>query len=153
MPAECGREGQHVNHEPERELLWASQEGQVVNFWVYVLAGLTFWLVIPLIWAAYRYLRTSMHRYELTDQRLLEYSGIVVKRIESLELYRVVDIRVDGTVLQSLFGRGQVRLMTSDQSTPQVTLNAVAAPAEVASRVREAVERCRVAKGARAFDV
>ncbi|MDR2837760.1 MAG: PH domain-containing protein [Azonexus sp.] len=144
--------GAGLAYAPERELLWASREGQVVNFWVYVLTVLTCWLIVPLLWAGWRYLVTAKHRYELTDQRFLEYSGILVKRMDTLELYRVIDIKVDGTPIQSLFGLGQVKLLTHDKTTPRVTINAIAQPAQVANLIRDAVEQSRVAKGVRAFD-
>lgn len=109
--------------------------------------------MIPLLWAAWWYLCTQHHRYELTDQRFLEHSGVLVHRMETLELYRVIDIEVTGTLIQSLFGCGQVKLLTHDKSTPQVTINAIASPPAVANLIRDAVERCRVAKGVRAVDL
>jgi uncharacterized membrane protein YdbT with pleckstrin-like domain len=142
-----------ATYQPEKELLWESPEGQVANFWVYVLALFTFWLVIPALWAGWRYLCTSKHRYQLTDQRLLEHSGIVIHKMETLELYRIIDIQVTGTLIQSLFGRGQVLLLTHDVSTARVTLNAIPSAIQVATLIRNAVERCRVAKGVRTVDV
>ena len=143
-----------ATYQPEsKKVLWAAREGQVVNFWVYLVTALTFWLVIPLLWAAYRYCVTAHHRWELTDQRLLEYSGVVIRRMESLELYRVEDIRVGGTFIQSMFGCGQVTLLTRDKTTPQVTINAIDSPAQVLDLIRMTVEQCRVAKGVRAVDV
>lgn len=136
----------------ETQLIWVGTEGQLVNFWSFLAAVLLCWLVVPVFWAIYRYVKVASHRYELTDQRLLEYSGIVVKKVETLELYRVKDIAVSGTLLQAVFGRGRVVLQTTDASTPTVVLNAVANPQLVSQLVRDAVERCRVAKGVRAFD-
>ena len=145
--------GADAPYQSERELIWAAGEGQVVNFWIYLMAIGLCWLVIPVFWALYRYLSTAKHRYELTDQRLLEHSGIMIHHMDSLELYRVIDIRVDGTFIQSLFGRGRVVLLTHDLSSPRLTINAIASPAAVADLIRDAVERCRVAKGVRAVDV
>jgi membrane protein YdbS with pleckstrin-like domain len=139
--------------QPETRQLWTSSEGQVVNFWVFVLAAFTFWLVIPIGWAAYRYLVTAKHRYELTNQRLLEYSGVVVERVDTLELYRVTDIKVDGTFIQSLFGRGQVKLITNDKTTPRVTLNAIENPTAVLDQIRNAVEQYRESKRVLSLDV
>ncbi|MCR6481005.1 PH domain-containing protein [Variovorax sp. ZS18.2.2] len=136
----------------ETTLLWSSSEGQVSNATAFILAVLLCWLVLPVIYAAYRCLRTSFHRYELTDQRLIERSGILVKRIETLELYRVKDISVDSTLAQSLFGRGQVILQTTDSTSPQLLIQAVAGPDQVSQLIRNQVERCRIARGVRAFD-
>ena len=139
-------------HRPEADLLWASSEGQVTNLGVFVLAAFTFWLVVPVLWAVYRYVRTACHRYELTDQRLLVRSGVIVKQLESLELYRVKDLQVVGTFLQSLFGRGRVVVLSTDATAPKLLINAVANPDGVANQIREAVERRRTAKGIRAID-
>jgi len=137
---------------PESNVIWSSSEGQVVNFGLYLLVALTFWLVLPVFYAVWRYVRTARHTYTLTDQRLLESTGIWVKEWETLELYRVKDISVRSTLLQTLFGRGRIVLVTSDVSNPTMVINAISQPTEVASALRDAVERCRVSKGVRAFD-
>ncbi len=136
----------------ESQLLWVSAEGQLVNAWPFATAIALCWLVLPVVWAIYRYLKVANHRYELTDQRFLEHSGIFVKRIETLELYRVKDIAVSGTFAQAMFGRGRVILQTTDASTPTVVINAIPNPQAVSQLVRDAVERCRMNKGVRAFD-
>lgn len=143
---------QGVQSEPEGQVLWSATEGQVVNAGVFLLALLCFWLVLPVAWALYRYLKTARHRYTLTDQRLLEESGLIVKRVESLELYRVKDLSVSGTLLQTLFGRGQVVLRSTDTTHPELVINAVPNAVAVAQLARDAVEACRAAKGVRAFD-
>ena len=103
-------------------------------------------------WALYCYLRTANHRYTLTDQRLLVESGIFVKRVETLELYRVKDLSVSGTLLQTLFGRGKVILRTTDTTSPVLLINAVPNAIGVSQLIRDTVEACRAAKGVRAFD-
>lgn len=136
----------------ETKLIWAGTEGQLVNAGWFIVAILFCWTVIPVLWAIYRYFKVANHRYELTNQRLLEYSGILVKRVETLELYRVKDIAVSGTLFQALFGRGRVVLQTTDASTPTVHISAIASPQHVSQLIRDAVEQCRVARGVRAFD-
>lgn len=145
---------QVAQHQPDSEsrILWAAGEGQVVNAGVFLFAVLFCWLLLPVGWAIFRAWRTAKHRYVLTDQRLLEESGIIVKRVETLELYRVKDLSVSGTVLQTLFGRGQIIIQSTDATTPTLTVNAVPNPVAVSHLIRDAVEKCRVAKGVRAFD-
>ncbi len=95
---------------------------------------------------------TARRRYELTDQRLLVYSGLIVRRVDSLELYRMKNISVGGTVLQGLTGRGQITIISSDASTPELLIDAVADPQAVAQLIRDTAEACRNARGVRAFD-
>lgn len=136
----------------ETEVLWSASEGQVSNAGTFLVAFLTFWLVVPIIYAAYRYLRTARHRYTLTDQRLIEESGILIKNVESVELYRIKDISVKGTLTQSVFGRGQVVIQSTDATCPTLLVNAVANPVGVSQLVRNTVEDCRNSRGVRAFD-
>ena len=136
----------------ETRVLWSASEGQVSNAGVYLIAVLTFWLVLPVLYAGYRYLRTARHRYSLTDQRFIEESGILVKHVESVELYRVKDISVKGSLLQSIFGRGQVVIQSTDATCPTLLINAVANPVAVSQLIRDAVELRRSERGVRAFD-
>ena len=137
---------------PESGRIWQASEGQVVNLWPHLAAVLLFWLVVPLVYAAYRFLAVNAHVYWLSDQRLRETRGLLFKQTEELELYRVKDISVAQPPLQRLFGRGRVVLRTSDRSTPIVVLNAIPAPLAVADLLRDRVEACRVAKGVREID-
>lgn len=139
-------------HKIETRVLWSAGQGQVCNAGVFVFALLFCWLVLPVGWALYRYLRTANHHYVLTDQRLLEHSGIIVKKIEALELYRVKDLSVSGNLLQTVFGRGQIILLTTDSTNPTLIIDAVPDAAGVSKIIRDAVEDCRAAKGVRAFD-
>lgn len=164
---------------PEGAVQWTATEGQVVNTGTFLLCGLGFlallalfglmtlaqgsaerlairgagfWIMLPLLYAGLCAWRTACHRYTLTDQRLQERSGILSVTTETLELYRVKDISVQQPLLQRLFGRGCIRLVTSDRSSPRVVLNAIPDPRSVADLLRACVERCRVAKGVREID-
>lgn len=147
--------GAQMQSRPESEILWSAGEGQVANFSVYVFAVLFFWLVLPVAWALYRYVRTSKHRYTLTDQRLMIETvqwNLIVRQMEFVELYRVVDLSVGSTLTQTIFGRGRVIVKSTDATCPRVVINAIANPVDVSRIIRNAVEHCRVAKGVRAFD-
>ena len=135
----------------ESDALWEESEGQVVNAgWIVLGLGL-FWLLVPLFVAVWKVLRTSRHHWRLTDQRLHESRGLFLRKVESIELYRVKDYTVTVPFFHGLFGRGRLVLVTSDPTTPVVTLNAISSPLAVADLLRDCVERCRVTKGVREF--
>ncbi len=140
------------SHYTQEVSVWFSTEGQVGNAGTYFLCLLFFWLLVPLAYALFKIVATLCHTYSLTNQRLRESSGIIFRKTGELELYRVKDISVRQPLLQRLLGCGQVILLTSDRSTPQVVLNAVPAPIAVADLIRHQVECCRVAKGVREID-
>lgn len=136
----------------EQVVLWESSEGHVVNFGIFIVCGLLFWLVIPMLYAVYRYAKTARYTYTLTDQRLIEKQGVLIQRIETLELYRVKDISIRSTLLQTIVGRGTIILETMEASSPVIRLVAIPNAFEVSSMLRNYVEKCRVMKGVRAFD-
>jgi len=152
MPIHPASEKSHAHHEAERGVIWTATEGQVVHLGIYALCALTCWLVVPAVYAIYLYLVTRAHVYQLTDQRLIETTGLLLRNTEALELYRVKDVRIEQSLLHRTLGRGCVVLLTSDRSTPTVLLNAVSEPYAVAGLLRERVEHCRVAKGVREVD-
>ena len=141
-----------ATHEPDKTTIWSATEGQVVTLGYFALCIAFCWLLVPLLMMLIRYLRTLLHQYELTPQRLRERTGILSRQTEELELYRVKDIAVEQPVMQRVFGRGRIVLQTSDRSTPVVVLNGIATPREVAQLLREHVEQCRATKGVREID-
>ena len=137
---------------PDTRPIWVESEGHISSFGYYVACFLFCWLVFPMILALVRYLRVTNHTYELTTQRLHEQTGVLFRKSDVLELYRVKDISVDQPLMQRLAGCGRVILQTSDISTPVVILEAVPDPLTVADLIRDCVERCRVSKGVREFN-
>ncbi|MBK7000104.1 MAG: PH domain-containing protein [Rhodoferax sp.] len=105
-----------------------------------------------MLYAVYRYSKTARHTYTLTDQRLIEKQGVLIQRIETLELYRVKDISIRSTLLQTIVGRGTIILETMEASSPVIRLVAIPNAFEVSSMLPHYVEKCRVMKGVRAFD-
>jgi uncharacterized membrane protein YdbT with pleckstrin-like domain len=133
-------------------VIWASSEGQVDNLGYFAACIALCWLLVPLLALLWRYWSTASHEYELTLERLQERRGVISRRTDELELYRVKDLSITEPFLQRLFGRGRVVLQTSDRSTPIVVLNCIPDPHYVAFIIREHVERCRVMKGVREID-
>lgn len=141
-----------AHYTADSEVLWVATQGHVSALGYYVLCLAFAWLLIPVFMAAIRFLQISRHQYELTEQRLYERSGILFRRAEVLELYRVLDLSVERPFFQGLVGAGRVVLTTRDASTPRIVLEAVPDPLAVADLIRDHVERCRVAKGVREFN-
>jgi uncharacterized membrane protein YdbT with pleckstrin-like domain len=141
-----------TRHEPDGEVMWRSSEGQVGHAGYYLLCFLFGWLVLPLLMMMWRFVSVSMHRYEMSPQRLREVRGVISRQTEELELYRVKDIAIREPLWQRLFGRGRIVLQTSDRSTPIVVLECIESPRQVAHALRQCVEQCRAAKGVREID-
>ena len=137
----------------QEKILWEGSPSQVTNLGVYVLCALTFYLVIPVFYAIWRWIETRCYRYTITDQRIRLTQGVFSKQTDSLELYRVKDVVLVEPFFLRLFGRGNIELRTSDVSSPLQMLRAVPDPAALREKILLAAEARRDAKGVRELDL
>lgn len=133
---------------PEEEI-WSGRPSQ----WVNVVPFLLCVLIIPIPYAIWRWLAVRCTRYTLTTQRLRHTHGILSRHHDDMELYRVKDVTVSEPFIQRMVGLGSVKLVTSDATTPEMTLPAISEPLTVLEAVREQVETLRRSRGVREFDV
>ena len=110
-------------------------------------------LVVPLVWAPIRWFTNRATSYELTSQRLRIYRGILNRRLDELELYRVKDYVLEQPLFLRLLGLGNLTLLSSDASTPTVAITAIAGAESVREKLRNAVQTERDRKRVRALDV
>ncbi len=119
----------------------------------YVLIFLGVVTIVVLLFVATRWLAVNARTYQLTSERLLTTDGILSKTTESLELYRVKDIRKTQPFLLRMFGLENIELNTSDATTPRVIVDYVPAAIGLSDQARNAVEACRVQKGTREVEL
>lgn len=132
--------------------LWNGSPSQVINMPIFLLWGLFFWLVIPIFIIIWHWLVVKNIKYELTTERLKTRHGVINKKMDELELYRVRDYKFDQPIFLRLFGLGNITLQTSDQATPVVTIRAIGNGEALREQIRTAVEDCRVKKRVREID-
>ncbi len=138
---------------PPEQPLWSGSPSQIVNLGPFIGWGLLFWLVIPLFIILWRWLEVRAMRYELSTERLKIRHGVLNKKMDELELYRVRDYKLEQPFFLRLFGLGNILLTTADRSNPSVTLRAIRDGEQLREQIRNAVEACRVAKRVREVDL
>jgi uncharacterized membrane protein YdbT with pleckstrin-like domain len=114
--------------------------------WPYVIGALA---LIPFGVAIARYLQTRFWRYELTSERLRIRRGVLSRRTDEVELYRVKDYVLSEPFALRMFGLGDIALTTTDDANRSVLLKAVHRPAALRDEIRKHVEVRRQAKGVR----
>ncbi|MGE0449265.1 MAG: PH domain-containing protein [Vicinamibacterales bacterium] len=127
----------------DEEVIWEGRPSQWTNFWAFAAGILLCWLVVPLVYAIVAYLRTRARGYTLTSQRLFLSEGVLTRRTDELELFRVRDTVVVEPFLMRLIGLGNVIINTNDVTTPTIVIQAVAKPRQVREFVRNTVESRR----------
>ena len=108
---------------------------------------------VPLVYALCRWLAVGAQRFELTSERLLTSRGFLSRSTDSLELYRVKDMRILEPLRLLLFGLENVELMTSDETSPSIVIDHIPSSLRLGDKIREQVEACRLTKGTREVEV
>lgn len=108
---------------------------------------------IGLIYGAWLWLSARCTKYRLTSERLIWGRGVLNRRQDQVELYRVRDVTVLQPLALRVMGLGNVVIMSSDITTPNDALLAVKQPLAVQELVRAAVEAVRDRRGIRALDI
>lgn len=94
--------------------------------------------LVLLLWIAvavtYLYRRLGMH-YELTTQRFIHQSGVLVRRTDRIEVIDIEDISYTQGIVQRLLGVGTIRISGRDQSHPHLDLYGIDKVPEVASLI------------------
>jgi uncharacterized membrane protein YdbT with pleckstrin-like domain len=82
-------------------------------------------------------------RYEITTEELRHTHGILRRRHNYIELYRIKDFQVDRPLVYRIFGLGNLIIYTSDKTSPVFRLEAIGKPKEIYTILRELVEQNR----------
>ncbi len=105
--------------------------------------------LLALVWMLARWLLIKVRVYEVTTERIRITDGVVTRRTDELELYRVKDTTLLEPLLLRLFSLGHLEITTNDTSTPLIRLEAVQNVRSLREDLRKAVEVCRDRKRVR----
>lgn len=82
-------------------------------------------------------------RYKVTLRRVETERGVITKRVESLELWRVLDVKYSQSVFDRITNNGRVVLESTDKSDPRLELHGLPDHRKVFEQLREAVQSAR----------
>ena len=82
------------------------------------LTGFGLALLVLLVFL-YKVLKLKMTRYEVTSDRIEHSRGIFDRRVDNLDMFRVIDLKLRRSLLDCMLGIGQVTLTTTDKSDPE----------------------------------
>lgn len=145
--------------------VWEGQPGQITN-WIAFAACLIACAVIvvfvpwpytpvaaaPLAAIVWFYVSVRVTVYQLSNQRLRVAWGVLTRRVEEIELYRIEDTGTVAPLIYRMAGRGNAFVVTSDRTAPVVVLEAIKNHEGVRRQIRELVEAARRAKGVRLIE-
>lgn len=115
----------------------SSQWLLLVAFLGLVWAGLGAWLLIR---------RLNVH-YELSDQRLIHRSGILLRKTHRIELIDIDDVAHEQDLIERFFDVGTIEIVSSDRSHPIIELPGIDGIEHVAMLIDDARRRERIRRG------
>jgi uncharacterized membrane protein YdbT with pleckstrin-like domain len=130
------------------DLLFEGRVALVPSFTTLLLVLLTagLWLIV-------RWFQTLGKHYRVTTRRIVVESGVLSKKLEQIDLYRIADYTVDRPFGQRLLGTGNLLLKTYDKTTPQLDILHVKTDVvALYERLRAATEADKARRGVRMVD-
>jgi len=131
---------------PDETIIWMGRSSQLIHLGAYVICLLFCLLFFPLLIAYYLYLQTKHTIYVLTNERLRVYSGIFIKRIDDVELYRVKDTIFLQPFLLGKFGFSNIQLITSDSPGGESQIQGITNGRLLREKIKNVVEAAREKK-------
>jgi uncharacterized membrane protein YdbT with pleckstrin-like domain len=136
-----------ASEEPEsplfegRPAVWIGAGDVLISILTLGLAALYFWF------------RSQGAHYKVTTRRVIVERGLLSKRLEQIDNYRIKDYVVERPFGQRLLGTGNLLLHTMDQTTPSLSLLGLRTDVvTLYERLRAAAEAERLRRGVRLLD-
>lgn len=96
------------------------------------------WLLFGLPW--------TFTKYTCTPEKFITESGLLSTKEDEIRLYRIMDLTLERSLPQRIFGLGTIICDTVDKSTPRLYIQNVKNARQVKELISEAVEQERVKK-------
>ena len=130
----------------EETEIW-SEKASMLDFivnpkqWIFTIFSLGIYFILV-------YLSRLNTRYTLTDERLKITSGLLTKKVDEIELFRIKDTKVNQTFLDRLVGIGTISITSTDE-TENVIISYLPKAIDRREEIRDYSNKSRETKGVR----
>jgi uncharacterized membrane protein YdbT with pleckstrin-like domain len=109
------------------------------------------WVLAPLVIGLFLvgsvWLQTRSRRWRLTTRRIEVEGGLLSRRVETIELWKVRDVELRQSLADRMFGVCSVLVTAHDQTTPAVEVRGLPGSRDVYDRLMAAVMNARQQRG------
>ena len=117
------------------------------------LAVLLLCIITVGLWLLPRWWHRGSKLYRVTTRRIVVETGVLSKRLEQIDLYRIADYTVDRPFGQRVMGTGNLLLKTFDKSTPELDVYEIKTDVvALYEKLRTATEAEKARRGVRMVD-
>ena len=138
----------HVNAEQEN-IIW-SETVTMRDFlvkptkWLWTICTLSLYLIFVFV-------SRISKSYTLTDERLTIREGILSKKVDEIELFRIKDSKVSQTFLERLVGIGTITVISGDK-TGNLIIEPITSPMKKREELRRLANAARDKRGVRTIE-
>lgn len=108
--------------------------------------GVILFLCLSLV-LLYRFICLCRIRYRIGTEQLVSEQGVLVRKVDYMELYRVVDFQEHQSLMQQLCRLKTVRIFSMDRNTPRLDLVGMRQKNDIIPLIRGRVEYNKRKKG------
>ena len=124
-PVEAVPESEFAEGPAEEESRFVLTENQAIAFREYrVLTGMVLVGLVLLI-LMLQAIKLKCIRYKVSAERIEWSRGIFDRRVDNLDMFRVIDMSMRRTLFDCIFGIGTVGLITTDKTDPEFTFEKI----------------------------
>mgnify|MGYP003394672466 FL=1 len=139
------------------KIIWQGNSSLISNFGSFMIGIILTLTVVGAIvgipYIIWTYLVIKNKKYELTQERLILRSGVLNKKIEELELFRIRDYSIEKPFIYNIFGVGNIILTSSDKTNPYIKLEALKEIEDLKKKIRNAVQITRKNNGVKDLEI
>jgi membrane protein YdbS with pleckstrin-like domain len=95
------------------------------------------------------WIKFASRKYRITNQRLFVTTGLIARKTEEIELFRIKDVKVDQGILERMLGYGTITVFSSDETAPQLVMIGIGRPVDVKETLRTLYRAARRDAGVR----
>lgn len=95
-------------------------------------------VIVLIVWLSVRF-----NKYKVTTERLITTRGIIFRKMEEVELFRIKDVNVSQSVLGRILNYGTVRIEATDTTTPTLKIKGIDRPIEIKEQLRSLYRKSR----------
>lgn len=85
----------------------------------------------------------SFTRYRLTEEKLIIDTGFFTRKEDEIRLYRIMDIGLQRTLGERMFGLGTIHCCSGDKTSPEFDIKHIKKSREVKELLSDLVEKRR----------
>jgi len=109
-------------------------------------------IVVGIIISLIPFIMTRTYRYRISNYRIDFERGLFTKKIDTLELWHVEDIKFEQGLLDRMMNVGSITVMSNDRTNPKLELHGIPDPRKIFDALKERVIAVKRQRGVLKID-